>query len=215
VFSGIIQELGRVRSLRRQAHRARLFVDCERVLAGLQPGGSIAVNGVCLTCEETDSRGFGATLLAETLRATNLAALKADVTVNLEPPLRMGDPIGGHFLQGHVDAAVRVISLTKARGGKDAAVVCELPAELRPFVFAGASIGLNGVSLTVRAVEADSFTVNLVAETLARTNLGGLLREERVNCEVDLIIKSVYHSLQAGVGKAELTPDALRRLGYD
>jgi len=204
-----------VRYLRKRAPGARLFIDCEQVLDQLQAGGSVAVNGVCLTCEELDSQGFAASLLGETLAVSNLGRLKSGARVNLELPLRMGDPIGGHLLQGHVDASLAVLSFPRARAEQDATLVCELPEELKPFVFSGASIGLNGVSLTVRSVVDAGFSVNLIPETLARTNLGELKAGAEVNCEVDLIIKSVYHSLQVRAAKGELSSEALGRLGYD
>lgn len=204
-----------MRSLRVQKRGTRLLVNCDRVVAALGLGSSVAVNGVCLTCEEVDARGFGASLLAETLGTTNLGQLKPRSRVNLEPPLRMGDPIGGHLLQGHVDTTLQVTSFTPARRGKDATLICELTEQLKPLVFSGASIGLNGVSLTVRSVRDSMLTVNLIPETLERTNLGELKPDERVNCEVDLIIKTVYHSLQVRALNAQLTPEALKRLGYD
>jgi len=215
MFTGIVREIGRVRDLRVQDVGVRLTVECERLRGALEHGDSVAVNGVCVTCEEADAVSFTASLLQETLRKTNLGQLRVGSSVNIEPPLRAGDPIGGHFLQGHVDCTVRVLSLSRSESGKDAALVCELPRELTPFVFPGASIGLNGVSLTVRGVKDASMSVSLIPTTLEETNLGRLQSGDRVNLEVDLIIKSVYHSLQARVGEAQLSADALRKLGYD
>ncbi len=203
-----------MRGAERGGSGGKLTIHCPKTAPGLKPGDSVAVNGACLTCEEVAPDGFTASVLLATYDATNLGGLKRGDTVNLEPALRAGDRLGGHFLQGHVDAAISVVSSTPVKTGEDATLTCKLPEELAPMVFPGASIGLNGVSLTVRTVSDGALAVSLIPTTLAETNLGGLKPGEKVNCEVDLIVKSVYYALKHMGGRKELSLDDLARLGY-
>jgi len=214
VFTGIIQEVGEVRAAKRGGAGGKLIIRCPKTAPGLKAGDSVAVNGACLTCEEVTPDGFTASVLLATYEATNLGGLKRGDPVNLEPALRAGDRIGGHFLQGHVDAAISVVSVTPAKAGGDATLSCKLPEELAPMVFPGASVGLNGVSLTVRTAGDGTLTVSLIPVTIAETNLGGLKPGAKVNCEVDLIIKSVYYALKHVDGRKELSLNDLAQLGY-
>jgi riboflavin synthase len=213
VFTGIIQEVGEVRGAKRSGAGGKLTVNCPKTAPGLKAGDSVAVNGACLTCEEAAPDGFTASVLLATYEATNLGELTRGDHVNLEPALRAGDRLGGHFLQGHVDCAVRVIA-NEAAGGEDWTLTCELPDELAPMVFPGASIGLNGVSLTVRTAGDGALTVSLIPATLEATNLGALKAGGRANCEVDLIVKSVYYAVRQMGGRKDLSLDDLARLGY-
>ncbi len=202
-----------MRAAARSGSGGKLTVHCPKTASGLKAGDSVAVNGACLTCEEITPDGFTASVLRATCEATNLGGLKRGDRVNLEQALRAGDRIGGHFLQGHVDCAVAVIASGAASGG-DWTLTCELPEELAPAVFPGASVGLNGVSLTVRAAGEGALTVSLIPATLEQTNLGGLKAGDRANLEVDLIIKSVYYALKQMGERGGLTREDLARLGY-
>ena len=213
MFTGLVREVGEVAGLTRGRKGARLAVRCPKIAPALAHGDSVAVNGACLTCEEAVSDGFTASVLQATLEATNLGGLAEGTAVNLEPALRAGDEIGGHFLQGHVDCAVTVAANGAASGG-DWTLECELPERLAPMVFPGASVGLNGVSLTVRAANAGRVAVNLIPATLEDTNLRQIKPGDLVNLEVDLIVKNVYYALARLGETRELTLEDLARLGY-
>ncbi|HUH81386.1 MAG TPA: riboflavin synthase [Solirubrobacteraceae bacterium] len=186
MFTGLVSGLGVVSGIERDAQGATLRVSA--ALSGeLRDGESVAVNGVCLTATDTSPEGFAAQAMHETLQRSALASLEVGSRVNLELPLRAGDRLGGHVVQGHVDgtATVRVVR------GEGFSRVVELecaPALLRYVVLKG-SVALDGVSLTVSALEDDGFSVSLIPETLARTTLGALRGGDRVNVEVDVLAK--------------------------
>ena len=202
-----------MRAAAKSAAGGKLTIHCPKTSPELKAGDSVAVNGACLTCEDVAPDSFIASVLLATYEATNLGAIARGDHVNLELAMRAGDRLGGHFLQGHVDCAVRVAA-NEAAGGGDWTLTCELPEELAPMVFPGASIGLNGVSLTVRTAGDGALTVSLIPATLEATNLGALKAGDRANCEVDLIVKSVYYAVRRMGGRKDLSLDDLARLGY-
>ena len=153
----------------------------------MRDGESVAVDGVCLTVARRSEKIFEADAVAETLKNTTLGALRAGDSVHLERALAVGDRLGGHLVQGHIDAVAKVVRL-RCRGD-DVRLTVTLPASLRGFVAKKGSIALHGVSLTVSAVTSRSFEVALIPETLARTNLGGLRAGDGVNVEVDLVAR--------------------------
>jgi riboflavin synthase len=184
VFTGLVLGTGTIRSLR----DGRLEVESE--LAGeLSPGDSIAVNGVCLTAVDPTAQGFAADVMPETLRRSSLGPLGAGDEVNLELPLRAGDRLGGHVVQGHVDGTGTVESLTDE--GFARVVRIAAPAELLRYVVEKGSIAVDGVSLTVAAVDERGFSVSLIPETLERTTLGQAAAGRVVNLEVDVLAKYV------------------------
>jgi riboflavin synthase len=157
--------------------------------ADLSPGDSVLVNGVCLTAVECDGTKFGADLSNETLDRSTLGQLDVGDAVNLEPALRLQDRLGGHLVQGHVDAVASVRSVT--RDGDGSVLEIEAPSSLLRYVVEKGSVTLDGVSLTVTHVDERSFGVSLIPETLARTNLKDAEPGRRVNLEVDMIAKYV------------------------
>jgi riboflavin synthase len=186
VFTGLVTTTGTVRAFERHGDGGRLRVRTE--LGGeLAPGDSIAVNGVCLTAVEPDGDGFAADLMPETLACSSLGPLAAGDDVNLELPLRVGDRLGGHVVQGHVDGTGTVRSV-HVNGSARVVHVGAAP-ELLRYVVEKGSIAVDGVSLTVVEVDDDGFSVSLVPETLARTTLGGAEPGRTVNLEVDVIAK--------------------------
>jgi riboflavin synthase len=184
VFTGLVAGKGVVRGL---AHGR---VEVETPLAAeLEPGDSVAVNGVCLTATERDNGSFAAEVMPETLRRTALAPLAMGDEVNLELPLRATDRLGGHIVQGHVDATGTVASATDE--GNSRVVRIEAPAEVLRYVVEKGSIAVDGVSLTVSAVDDQAFEVSLIPETLERTTLGAAEPGRRVNLEADVLAKYV------------------------
>jgi riboflavin synthase len=184
VFTGLVETTGRLAEI--EPGRLRIATP---LAAELSEGDSIAVNGVCLTAVAPDAEAFAADVMPETLRRTALGSLAAGADVNLELPLRAGDRLGGHVVQGHADGIGTVASVTP----EDNAVVVRVgaAAELLRYVVEKGSIAVDGVSLTVAAVDGESFSVSLIPETVARTTLGALAPGARVNLEVDVLAKYV------------------------
>jgi riboflavin synthase len=188
MFTGLVAGTGAVESLDRDGDGVRLRVRTE--LAGeLAPGDSIAVNGVCLTAVDPDGQGFSADVMEETLRRSSLGPLARGDEVNLELPLRAGDRLGGHMVQGHVDGTGSVEAVSD--DGFARVVRIGAPAALLRYVVEKGSIAVDGVSLTVSAVEADGFEVSLIPETLERTTLDAAEPGRVVNLEVDVLAKYV------------------------
>ncbi|HLM09945.1 MAG TPA: riboflavin synthase [Thermoleophilaceae bacterium] len=188
MFTGLVAGTGTVESLERDGDGMRLRVRSE-LAAELSPGDSVAVNGVCLTALEPDASSFSADVMAETLRRSSLGPLTSGDQVNLELPLRAGDRLGGHVVQGHVDA-VGTVELVRGEGFSRVVRIAA-PAKALRYVVDKGSIAVDGVSLTVSAVDGDAFEVSLIPETIGRTTLGGVAAGTTVNLEVDVLAKYV------------------------
>ena len=227
MFTGIVEGKGTVESIARAAERAavRLVITTDLDLAALAIGGSIAVDGVCLTAVERGTGAFGADLGPETLALTTLGALQPGVAVHLEQPLRMGDPLGGHLVAGHVDGVGTVADRRAVGDALELDIVA--PAPVARFVAPKGSIAMDGVSLTVNAVAGETFTVTLIPHTLAVTKLGTLGPGALVNLEADLIAKHVERLMEPYLGgeggervgsahtpRREISVEMLRRYGF-
>ncbi len=188
MFTGLVQEMGTLDGLERSARGARLSVSA-RLAGGLAPGDSVAVNGVCLTAISAGDGRFEAEVMNETLERSSLGAAGPGTPLNLELPLRSGEPFGGHIVQGHVDGVGQVLAV-QADGFAHRVRIEAEPGLLR-YVVSKGSITVDGVSLTVADVDDRSFTVSLIPETLQRTNLGAAQAGTRVNLEVDIVAKYV------------------------
>jgi riboflavin synthase len=188
LFTGLVQDLGRVVAAApaEDGQRLRIAAQCA---AELSEGDSILVNGVCLTAVEPDGEQFGADVSAETLRRSSLGALAPGDRVNLELPLRPADRLGGHIVQGHVDGIA--ILADAIDEGLARNLRFEAPAGLLRYVVEKGSIAIDGVSLTVTAVDERGFSVSLIPETLQRTNLTDAAPGRGFNLEVDVIAKYV------------------------
>jgi len=190
MFTGIVEETGRV--LRRTD--ARLVVGAGVTLAGSQVGSSLAVNGVCLTAVELHGDSVGFDVGPETLARTALGDLSTGDEVNLERPMRLDGFLGGHLVLGHVDGVGSVIALDRA--GETARLRIEWQGQdLAPLLIPQGSVAVDGVSLTVAALEAGAFEIMLIPHTLERTTLGALKPGRRVNLEMDVIGKYVLRVL--------------------
>ena len=202
MFTGIVEELGTVHAVLDQGDAIRLTIAAETVLDDVHLGDSIAVNGCCLTVSATDATTddgkadlWTADLMQETLRRTSLAGVAPGDRVNLERAVTADKRLGGHIVQGHVDGVGTILSRTPSEHWE--VVEVSLPAELAPYLVEKGSITVDGVSLTVVDVRADSFTVSLIPETLARTTLGFRPVGDRVNLETDVIAKHVAKLVRA------------------
>lgn len=197
MFTGIIQDVGRIADIRRDAEQSHFSIDTALDTSKWLLGDSIAVDGCCLTATAIRAGGFDATLSPETLRLTVFGSAQVGRRVNLEPALRMGDPLGGHMVSGHVDGIASLESIETA--GEHRVMRFLLPAGLSRYVVHKGSVAVNGVSLTVNEADDRGFTVNLIPHTLAHTNLGALHAGDRVNIETDLLGRYIERLMpQAG-----------------
>ena len=194
MFTGIIEELGSVRAIDRREGGARLEIAASTVLADARAGDSIAVNGCCLTVVDRGDGWWAADAVIETLERTALGSLERGDPVNLERPLRLSDHLGGHLVQGHVDAVGHVAARTPLADGSTRFTFSAPPDALRYVVEKG-SVAVDGISLTVAALGDDSFDVAVIPHTLAVTTLGHKERGAAVNLEADLIAKYVERLL--------------------
>jgi len=194
----LVEELGRVHSLKRGSRSAQLAINAEVVLKGVQLGDSIAVNGVCLTVTEFSATTFVVDIMAETLRKTNLEQLSPGDRVNLERALRLSDRLGGHIVSGHIDGVGRLLREER----QDIAKVLEIgaPAAVLKYVLEKGSVAIDGISLTVVEVKEQSFTVSLIPHTAGLTTLGFKKVGDTVNLEADIIGKYVERLLRPAFG---------------
>lgn len=213
MFTGIIEETGEVERLERRPAAARLRVRCRLVLEDAREGSSIAVNGVCLTVIELAAEGFAADVSEETLRRSNLGDLRPGALVNLERPLPATGRLGGHIVQGHVDATGDIASLEEQAAGHWWLRV-RFPSELARYVVEKGSIAVDGISLTVAAVEGNVFAAAIIPHTWRSTNLRARRAGDRVNLEADILAKYVENLLGRGSAGSGLTEEKLRELGY-
>lgn len=215
MFTGIIEEVGDVEALSRRGTAALLEVRSTKVLEGMQLGDSVAVNGVCLTVRRLSSGSFQAELSEETLSRSSLGNLKKGNLVNLERPLLATSRLGGHFVQGHVDAVGKVMAIRV--DGKFAAWKFHLPDSIERYVVEKGSIAIDGISLTVASLTKGAIEVALIPHTLENTNLRTRQIGDEVNLECDVLAKYVESMLrqrESNQGKPRLTEQYLKDRGY-
>ncbi len=206
MFTGIVEEMGRVIS----AQAGSLLIAARDVLQDIKPGGSIAVNGVCLTVTKFTSQSFGADIMEETRRRTNLGLLRAGDKVNLERPLVLGGELGGHLVQGHVDDTGKVASIT--REGEAILMRFEASPEILRYIVPKGFIAVDGISLTVMDKDDSSFLVSIVDYTRQHTTLGNRRVGDVVNLEIDIIAKYVEQFSQPR--RTGITADFLQEHGF-
>lgn len=188
MFTGIVQELGRVAGLIKSEAGARLTIECRQVLSDAETGSSIAVNGACLTAVELTASSFEADLAPETLRRTNLGYLQPGALVNLERPLAANARLDGHFVLGHVDGVAELISLEELGEG-NWWMKLRLPADLDRYVVSKGSVAVDGISLTVASIEDAVAAFTIIPHTYGHTTLKGYKPGSRLNIEVDILAK--------------------------
>ncbi|HYY94519.1 MAG TPA: riboflavin synthase [Pyrinomonadaceae bacterium] len=220
MFTGIVEELGRVRSVERRGEGVRLTVEARVVTEGACEGDSIAVNGVCLTALDVRRDSFAADGSRETLQRSTLGSLRPGSPVNLERAVTPSTRLGGHIVQGHVDARGRFLS-AEEHGGSWTVRIAYPPEVARYLVFKG-SVAVEGISLTVAGLREEYFEVAIIPKTWAVTNLSHLRAGDSVNLEADIIAKYVERILSfdarrgegAREGASGITPEKLAGLGF-
>ena len=212
MFSGLVKGIGRIGSRKSSGSDARFAIELGSAVIGpLAVGGSVAVNGVCLTAVAVEPAGFTADVSAATLAVTTLGRLAAGSRVNLEPPLKAGDPLDGHIVTGHVDGVGEVVSVEAVGGSKR--VVVGVPKALSRYIAAKGSVAVDGVSLTVNAVGAAEFEVNIIPHTQSVTVIGEYERGTAVNIEVDMLARYLERLVRSDASSG-VDLAYLRKHGY-
>ncbi len=195
MFTGIVEELGRVKAIEVQPDALRLTIEGPLVASDVKRGDSIAVSGTCLTAVEHDATSFTADVMQETLRLTSLDGIKVGDPVNLERAMTAATRFGGHVVQGHVDGLGEIISREPSENWEWLRV--RIPVDLMKYVVLKGSITIDGVSLTVNEVGPDHIGLSLIPETLALTTLGSKRPGDKVNIEADVMAKHIERLLEA------------------
>ena len=189
MFTGIIREVGSIAATSGSDEGIRLQIEAPATASLVEVGGSVAINGVCLTAETVEGTALTFHAVPETLSRTTLGEIARASRVNLEPALRAGDPMGGHIVQGHVDGVGHVRSVEAE--GEGLRVIVEAPADVLRYCVEKGSIAIEGVSLTIAELHDDAFGVALIPHTIAETTLDRLVPGLRVNLEADVLAKYV------------------------
>ncbi len=213
MFTGIIEEVGKVISSTGANGTTRLVVSCNQLNQEMKKGDSIAVSGVCLTAVDLKADRLGFDLATETLARTSLGRLRPGSEVNLELPMKAGGRMGGHIVQGHVDGIGKFLGLDPIEGKEDYWLRIEIPAGLAKYVVFKGSISIEGISLTVAQVEGAKVTVAIIPHTVEATNLKSLHPGDPINIEVDIIAKYAEKMLQ-GEAPREINVEKLVAEGF-
>ena len=215
MFTGIIEEVGRVTRVANKNGKRRLTISASRLVRELNQGDSIAVSGVCLTAVEITPKSFSADLAGETWNRTSFSRIKPGALVNLELPMRANGRFGGHLVQGHVDGAGKFLALEKVPGAEDYWLQIEIPAELARYVIFKGSLSIEGISLTVAKVEGLRVTAAIIPHTVEMTNLRSLKSGNPLNLEVDMIAKYVEQMMiRRASANSSITLEKLVRAGF-
>jgi riboflavin synthase len=214
MFTGIIEEVGRVAGIAKKNGNRRLTVFASQLTKGLKTGESIAVSGVCLTALDITSKSFAADLADETWKRTSLSRIKKGALVNLELPMRADGRFGGHIVQGHVDGTGKFLGLDRIRGANDYWLRIEIPPELARYVIFKGSLCIEGISLTVAKIEGTKVTVAIIPHTVKMTNLKSLKPGDPINLEIDMVAKYVEKMMKGESANSSLTVERLVREGF-
>jgi len=195
MFTGIIEEVGKIKNLKKKNDIVNLDIVCKKIINDLKTGESVSVSGICLTVTDIIKNYFSVQMVPETINKTIAKNWKKNTLVNLERSLQLSDRINGHIVQGHVDATFEVKKIDIVKNSW--VVSFNLNQKLKKFILYKGSISINGVSLTIANVEEDFFSVSLIPETLKRTNLVNLKSRDFVNVEIDIFAKYVENFLRS------------------
>lgn len=213
MFTGLIEEVGRVEEIAEDGGKRRLTISAARLPLELKVGDSISVSGTCLTAVEVHPDSFAADLAAETWARTSFSRIRQGALVNLELPMRADGRFGGHLVQGHVDGTGKFLALDPITGGNDFWLRLEIPPDVERYVVHKGSLSVEGISLTVAKLEGDTVTIAIIPHTIEMTNLKSLRAGDPVNLEVDLVAKYVEKMLH-GETESALTVERLMAEGF-
>lgn len=213
MFTGIIEEVGKVNRIARENGKRRLTVSASRLTDELKTGDSLAVSGVCLTAIEITPKSFSADLAEETWKRTSFSRIKPGALVNLELPMRADGRLGGHIVQGHVDGTGKFVALDRIPDAEDYWLRIEIPSTLSRYVILKGSLAIEGISLTIAKIEAPEVTVAIIPHTVEMTNLKSLKSGDPVNLEVDMIAKYV-EKIMGRESHSSITLERLVREGF-
>lgn len=214
MFTGIIEEVGKIVGIRHKDGKRRLTVSAPGLAKQLRKGDSIAVSGVCLTAVHVATGSFGADLAEETWNRTSFSRIKEGALVNLELPMRVDGRLGGHLVQGHVDGTGKFRGLDRIPKADDYWLRIEIPPELARYVIFKGSLSIEGISLTVAKIEGTEVTVAIIPHTAEMTNLTSLKPGDPINLEVDMIAKYVEKMMRGESSNSSVTLERLVRLGF-
>ena len=214
MFTGIIEEVGRVDKIAHEEGNRRLTVSSSVLVKELNKGDSIAVSGVCLTAVEITAKSVGFDLAEETWNRTSFSRIKEGALVNLELPMRADGRFGGHIVQGHVDGTGKFLALEPIPDTDNYWLRIEIPPELARYVIFKGSLSIEGISLTVAGIEGTKATVAIIPHTVEMTNLKSLKRGDPVNLEVDMIAKYVEKMMQGDSANSSITLRQLVKAGF-
>jgi len=214
MFTGIIEEVGRISRIDVRGENRRMQVSASRIPEELKTGDSVSVNGVCLTALEIQPGSFHADLAPETWQRTSFSRLKAGALVNLELPMRASGRFDGHIVQGHVDGVGQLLRFEQIADSENWWLTIQLPAELEKYVVHKGSIAIEGISLTVASLKDRDCTVAIIPHTVESTNLKSLRAGDPVNLEVDVVAKYVEKMMRSSAPEKALTLEQLVRAGF-
>jgi riboflavin synthase len=214
MFTGIIEEIGKVISIEQQRENRRVTIEALNAPKELQTGQSVAVSGVCLTALDIKPKSFSADLAPETWTRTSLSRIHEGALVNLELPMKADGRFGGHIVQGHVDGVGKLIELERIADSENWWLHIDIPAAIEKYTVFKGSITIEGISLTVAKLDKRQCTIAVIPHTVEMTNLGSLKPGDPVNLEADLIAKYVEKMLKAEPAQSALTIEELVRQGF-
>ncbi len=214
MFTGIIEEVGKVLSVMEDENNHRLTVSSTQLVKELTQGASIAVSGVCLTAIEITPKSFSADLAEETWTRTSFSRIQPGASVNLELPMRVNGRLGGHIVQGHVDGAGSFLALDRIPGADDFWLRIQIPPDLARYVIFKGSLSIEGISLTVAKIEGTEVTVAIIPHTVEMTNLASLKSGDPINLEVDMIAKYVEKMMAGDSTNSPLSLERLVKQGF-
>jgi riboflavin synthase len=214
MFTGIIEEIGRVSRIEQHGENRRITIAASSAPPQLKEGDSVAVSGVCLTALDIRSGSFSADLAPETWSLTSFSRIREGAPVNLELPMKADGRFGGHIVQGHVDGVGKLVALERIADSDNWWLRIELPPEVEKYTVHKGSICIEGISLTVARIEGRACTVAIIPHTVEMTNLNALLRGDPVNLEADLIAKYVEKMMGGEPRQSSLTVEELVQQGF-
>lgn len=214
MFTGIIEEVGRVARIDQKGENRRITIDAQNTPKELKTGNSVAVSGVCLTALDIKPHSFCADLAPETWARTSFSRMKEGALINLELPMKADGRFGGHIVQGHVDGVGKLMAFERIPGSENWWLHIEIPEELDRYVVYKGSISIEGISLTVAKIEDRRCTIAIIPHTVEMTNLNSLRPGDPVNLETDLIAKYVEKMMKGESGESTITLENLVSQGF-